>query len=97
VEKCRTTETIREMKRRKTLWRLFAKALGEKASKCDRESDAVAVIRAIIVFTYLITNSFIVVGVIRHWNDNQSVQVSSNLPETQKEIVLKTSGNFSYD
>ena len=85
------------MKRRRTLWRLFAKALGEKASKCDRESDAVAVIRAVIVLTYLITNSFIVVGVIRHWNDNQSVQVSSNLPETQKEIILKTSGNFSYD
>ena len=83
------------MKRRKTLWRLFAKALGEKASKCDRESDAVAVIRAIIVFTYLITNSFIVVGVIRHWNDNQSVQVSSNLPQTQKEIILKTGGNLS--
>jgi hypothetical protein len=97
VEKCRTTETIRKMKRRRTLWRLFAKALGEKASKCDRESDAVAVIRAVIVLTYLITNSFIVVGVIRHWNDNQSVQVSSNLPETQKEIILKTSGNFSYD
>jgi hypothetical protein len=97
VEKCRTTETIGEMKRRRTLWRLFAKALGEKASKCDRESDAVAVIRAVIVLTYLITNSFIVVGVIRHWNDNQSVQVSSNLPETQKEIILKTSGNFSYD
>jgi hypothetical protein len=76
------------MKRRRSLWRLFAKALGEKASKCDRESDAVAVIRAIIVLTYLITNSFIVVGVIRHWNDNQSVQVSGSLSETKKEIIL---------
>ena len=82
------------MKRRKTLWRLFAKALGEKASKCDRESDAVAIIRAIIVFTYLITNSFIVVGVIRHWNDNQSVQVSSSLSETKEEVIFKTGGNF---
>jgi hypothetical protein len=81
------------MKRRRTLWRLFAKALGEKASKCDRESDAVAVIRAIIVLTYLITNSFIVVGVIRHWNDNQSVQVSSSLSETKEEIIFKTGGN----
>jgi hypothetical protein len=76
------------MKRRRSLWRLFAKALGEKASKCDRESDAVAVIRAIIVLTYLITNSFIVVGVIRHWNDKQSVQVSSSLSETKEEIIL---------
>jgi hypothetical protein len=76
------------MKHRKSLWRLFAKALGEKASKCDRESDTVAVIRAIIVLTYLITNSFIVVGVIRHWNDNQSVQVSSSLSQTKEEVIL---------
>jgi hypothetical protein len=76
------------MKHRKTLWRLFAKALGEKASKCDRESDAVAVIRAIIVLTYLITNSFIVIGVIRHWNDKQNVQVSSSVSQTKEEIIL---------
>jgi hypothetical protein len=81
------------MKRKTNLWRLFAKALGEKASKCDRESDAVAIIRAVIVLTYLITNSFIVVGVIRHWNDNQSVQVSSSLSETKEEVVFKTGGN----
>jgi len=53
------------MKRRRSVWRLFAKALGEKASKCDRESDAVAIIRAIIVLTYLITNAFIIYGVTR--------------------------------
>ena len=76
------------MKHRRSLWRLFAKALGEKASKCDRESDAVAVIRAIIVLTYLITNSFIVIGVIRHWNDKQNVQVSSSVSQTKEEIIL---------
>jgi hypothetical protein len=81
------------MKRRRSLWRLFAKALGEKASKCDRESDAVAAIRAIIVLTYLITNSFIVVGVLRHWNDKE-YQVPSNLPETKKEIIFKTGGHL---
>jgi hypothetical protein len=85
------------MKRRRSLWKLFAKALGEKASKCDRESDAVAVIRAIIVLTYLITNSFIVVGVLRHWNDKQDVQVSSSLPQTKEERLLKTNSNFPYD
>jgi hypothetical protein len=85
------------MKRRKTLWRLFAKALGEKASKCDRESDAIAAIRAIIVLTYLITNSFIVIGVIRHWNDKQNVQVSSSVSQTKEENILKTNRNFLYD
>ena len=81
------------MKRKTNLWRLFAKALGEKASKCDRESDAVAAIRAIIVLTYLITNSFIVVGVLRHWNDKE-YQVPSNLPETKEEIIFKTGGHL---
>lgn len=53
----------------KTFWRWWAKALGEKASKCDKESDYIAGIRTILFLTYLITNIFIVAGVIRHWND----------------------------
>jgi len=57
------------MKKNKNAWRWWAKAIGEKASKCDRESDRIAVIRTVIFATYLITNCFIVAGVIRHWND----------------------------
>lgn len=49
------------------MWRLWAKALGEKASSCDIESDKVAVIRTLIVMCYIVTNMFIVAGVIRHW------------------------------
>ena len=48
-------------------WRLLAKALGEKASDCDRESDRVALIRLLILVSYLITNCFIIAGVLRHW------------------------------
>ena len=76
----------------KTVWKWFAMALGEKASKCDKESDIVARIRATIFLTYLITNCFIVAGVVRHWNDNQPIEiyihneVPSNLPQTKKEI-----------
>jgi hypothetical protein len=37
------------MKRKsKSIWRLWAKSLGEKASKCDKESDKVALIRTFI-------------------------------------------------
>ena len=57
------------MKSKRNLWRWWAKALGEKASKNDRESDHIAGIRTVIFLTYLITNGFIVAGVIRHWND----------------------------
>ena len=59
--------------KKKTMWRWWAKALGEKASKCDRESDTIARIRTFIFITYLVTNCFIVAGVIRHWNDTSPV------------------------
>jgi hypothetical protein len=49
------------------MWRLWAKALGEKASKDDKEADRVAIVRSLIVLCYIITNIFIVAGVIRHW------------------------------
>ena len=51
------------------LWRIWAKALGEKSGKTDKEADAIACIRSTIVLIYIITNFFIVAGVIRHWND----------------------------
>lgn len=49
------------------MWRLWAKALGEKASNDDREADIIASIRTAILLIYLITNIFIIAGVIRHW------------------------------
>ena len=51
------------------MWRLWCKALGEKASNSDREADKIAVIRTIIFATYLITNIAIVANAVRHWND----------------------------
>jgi hypothetical protein len=50
-------------------WRLWAKALGEKSGTTDNEADRIACIRTIILLTYIITNLFIVAGVIRHWNN----------------------------
>ena len=84
------------MKHRKTIWKWFAMALGEKAYKCDKESDVVARIRAVIFLTYLITNCFIIAGVIRHWNDKQDDQVSSSIPQTKEEVILKTDSNILY-
>ena len=53
------------------IWRLWAKALGQKASDDDSEADKVAWVRTFILVTYLVTNVFIVAGVVRHWNDDQ--------------------------
>jgi hypothetical protein len=55
------------------IWRLWAKALGQKATDNNREADKVAWIRTLILLTYLITNCFIMAGVIRHWNDDQPI------------------------
>lgn len=86
----------------KNPWRWWAKALGEKASKCDKESDRIAMIRTVIFLTYLITNAFIVAGVVRHWNQEPIEiyihnEVPSHLPQTEKEELFKAGRNFLYN
>lgn len=68
--------------KQRTLWRWWAKALGEKASKDNKESDTVALIRTFIFTTYLITNFFIIANTIRHWND-----VPSHIHKEEKETL----------
>lgn len=69
----------------RTIWRLWAKALGQKASKKDSEADQVAVVRTFIFATYLVTNAFIIAGVARHWEDQQTITIeiheNSNNPQ----------------
>ena len=78
------------MKKQRTVWRLIAKSLGEKASKCDKEADKVALIRLLITLQILVTNFFIIYGVIRvnHFpiDKQQKIEVvidSSVLPDYQ--------------
>ena len=79
------------MKRKKTLWRFWAKALGEKASKNDREADHIARLRTIIFGTYLLTNLFIIAGVVRHWNDNE---IPSCILQIEEEQNHQTNRSF---
>jgi hypothetical protein len=51
----------------KYYWTIWAKALGKKAHENDHYADRIAVVRTVIVLVYLITNFFIIAGVIRHW------------------------------
>jgi hypothetical protein len=57
------------MSKRKSLWRIWAKALGEKSGKDDREADTIAWIRTLIFVSYLVTNVAIVANALRHWNN----------------------------
>jgi hypothetical protein len=59
------------MSNRKSAWRIWAKALGEKSGKTDGESDTIACIRTIIFVSYLVTNVAIVANAVRHWDDNK--------------------------
>jgi len=49
------------------MWRLWAKALGEKSGNNNVEANQVAIIRTFIVLIYIITNLFIIAGIIHHW------------------------------
>jgi hypothetical protein len=49
-------------------WRIWAKALGQKEGRTDEEADRIALIRTAIVVLYIVTNLFIIAGILRHWN-----------------------------
>ena len=49
------------------LWRIWAKALGEKASTDDSEADVIAGIRTLIVIVNFITCFFIKANIIHNW------------------------------
>ena len=49
------------------IWRIWAKALGEKLGSTNQEADRVALVRTLIVIIYIVTNLFIIASIIRHW------------------------------
>ena len=54
----------------KKLGRIWKYALGSFSDeKTERYDNYVVLVRSFLFLTYLITNCFIVAGVIRHWND----------------------------
>jgi hypothetical protein len=70
----------------KQIFRLWAKALGEKASHDHREADKVALIRTFIFVSYLITNVFIIAGVVRHWNDIEYTEPRWNTDMKERQL-----------
>jgi hypothetical protein len=70
----------------KQIFRLWAKALGEKAGRNHKEADKVALIRTLIFVSYLLTNMFIVAGVIRHWNDSECQQSNWNTDMKERPV-----------
>ena len=71
-------------------WRTWKYTLGSFSDDKTKPYDNyVAGIRTIIFVSYMITNFFIVSGVLRHWHD-----VPSELHETQEKGLCKATGNI---
>jgi len=49
------------------LWRLWAKALGEKIGDTNREADKVAFFRTLIILQAVITNILISINILLIW------------------------------
>ena len=72
------------------VWRIWAKALGAKEGKNDREADIIAGIRTIIFISYMVTNVAIVANAIRHWNDVNSNSSQGHTTQTEVSNVSGT-------
>ena len=68
-------------------WRVWAKALGAKDGRTNREADTIAGIRTLIFVSYMVTNIAIEANAVRHWDSNQSVPVVS--PHLDDSAILK--------
>ena len=75
------------------LWRIWAKALGAKEGKNDREADIIACIRTFIFVSYLVTNVAIVANALRHWNDVNSNCSQGHTTHTEVSNVSGTASS----
>ena len=76
----------------KKIWTIWKYALGSFSDDKTKSYDnVIAITRTFIFISYLITNCFIISGVIRHWNNmpHQSNKARASVtyftPEKQKE------------
>jgi|TARA_R110001592_G_scaffold121043_1_gene326043 hypothetical protein len=51
----------------KKLWRLWAKALGEKIGETNKEADSVAFFRTLIIIQAIVTNILISLNILITW------------------------------
>ena len=75
----------------KKIWTIWKYALGSFSDDKTKSYDnVIAITRTFILFSYLITNCFIISGVIRHWNmrhqsNKARASVTYFTPEKQKQ------------
>ena len=68
------------------LWQIWKYSLGSFSDdKTAPFDNYVAIIRTIIFVSYMVTNTFIISGVIRHWNDIPTERLSEQHQSIKKE------------
>ncbi len=71
------------------LWKIWKYTLGSFSDDKTNEYDNyIALLRTVIFISYLITNCFIIIGVIRHYDRNQSFQC--DIQEREEVRVLES-------
>ena len=81
------------------IWKIWKYALGSFSDEKTKEVDnAVVLVRSAILVSYLITNIFIISGVIRHWNyDNTELAApQQEAAQIQKETTHDTGCQSPY-
>ena len=53
----------------KSIWRYWARALGEKIGENNKRADTVAFIRTLLILQAVICNILIMWNIIRRWNE----------------------------
>ena len=70
------------------LWRVWKYALGSFSDEKTKEYDnPVLIVRSLIFVSYLITNCFIISGVIRHWNNVPTKRLPIQHQSIQEEYL----------
>ena len=70
------------------VWRVWKYALGSFSDdKTEKYDNYVVVVRTIIFISYLVTNCFIISGVIRHWNNVPTKRLPIQHQSIQKEYI----------
>ena len=72
------------------MWRIWAKALGQKDGRDEKEADKIAVIRTLIMIQLVITNFFIIAGNVKHlWGTTHEVAQEHTICEVRTYIITK--------
>jgi len=73
------------------VWLIWKYSLGSFSdTKTENYDNYVAIIRTVILVGYMITNGFIVSGVIRHWNGACAYPEGSNSVANDTVLIKKS-------